>query len=89
MAQEVRPIDKAVDLLALEWGTEAPTFQYEAEIVFGSISLPDLAEVIRNHRRNRLNRRDYTCVCGKPLESNSHYVQSAHIAEEIVEWLLS
>lgn len=48
-----------------------------------------LAKAMRDHRRNRNVKLDngqwvYACVCGEVLESNSHYAQSKHQADEIL-----
>lgn len=47
----------------------------------------ELARIVRDHRRNRQHFREYKCLCGQPLRSNSHYVQGEHIAEEIIRYL--
>ena len=61
----------------------------EAHLAFESIDTDELAKVVRRHRRNRAVNfgRDYACLCGEVLRSNSHHVQTDHVAQAVKNWL--
>lgn len=48
-----------------------------------------LAKVLRDHRRcmSFNSGLEYKCICGEPVSSNSHHVQSRHVAEKVVAYL--
>lgn len=49
----------------------------------------DIARIVREHRRCRsvYSGSRYECICGEPVSSNSHHVQSRHIAQKVVAYL--
>ena len=57
--------------------------------VLDSIDTEELARVAREHRRNRAVNfgRDYACLCGTILRSNSHHAQAEHQAQAIKDHL--
>lgn len=86
------PIEKATDALIAD-GWEGALMDHELEhmarIVFESIDPEALARLLTQHRRNRAVNfgRDYACLCGEVLRSNSHHAQAEHQAQAVSNYL--